>query len=253
MKKVPLQLTGGFMMPAITIISTYSKDTIIRPGVARETRFSGPAYYIEKAFRANAYPHILTVGRQLETEIEILPNNGGERGRVCGDPFSQPLPKILTPNALISTLGKEWDVKSLKEYMGRVFLDIQGFIRNPAGGMGSKQEWTEAREIADRIFCLKATERELNYLPQDLAISQKAERCLIITKDSRGSEIFYQGKHFVFTPPCSIDNLPDTFGAGDTYLANFTMSFINTGDIEKSGQQATEQASLFLQQKRRVK
>lgn len=235
-------------MQSITIISSYARDTIIRNGAVSETHFSGPAYYIEQAFRLNGFPHTLVVGKQMQAEIEISPDKG-ERGRICGEAFTQTLPAILTSNVLISTLWKEWDVSFLKEYTGRVFLDIQGFIRNPAGGMGVKQEWTEAREIADRIFCIKATERELNYLPRDIADKQKSERCLIVTKGGSGSEIYYKGEHFAFTTPC-INNLPDTLGAGDTYFSNFVMSLINGDDIKEAGKQATKKTSEFLQQKK---
>lgn len=233
-------------METITALSTYVQDVLSKEDGTGETRLAGPAYFIEQAFRMGACPHTLIVGKEMRVEIEI--RGGKERGRVSGASFSQPLPPVSTPNLLVSTLWREWETSQLANYSGRVFLDVQGFVRNSAAGFGAKQEWREARELASRLFCLKATTLELTYLPPEVVVEQKNKRCLIVTSGGKGSEVFYQGNYYKF-PVELLTSLSDTLGAGDTYFANFIMEFLKSGNPEQAGAVATARVTKFLSNK----
>ncbi len=233
-------------MQTITVLSTYVQDVLFKEDGTSETRLAGPAYFIEQALRTEACPHTLIVGKEMRVEIEI--RGGKERGRVSGALFSQPLPPVSTSNVLVSTLWREWETGQLANYTGRVFLDVQGFVRNPAAGFGVKQEWREARELASRLFCLKATALELTYLPPEVVTEQKNERCLIVTSGGEGSEVFYQGNYYKF-PVERLLNLSDTLGAGDTYFANFVMEFLKSENPEQAGAVATARVAKFLSTK----
>jgi fructose-1-phosphate kinase PfkB-like protein len=72
---------------------------------------------------------------------------------------------------------------------------------------------------------------------------------LIITKGSEGVEIYFKNKKYTFT----INNIKssDAIGAGDTFFANFIVSFINTdGMIEKSCSIAMNKVEKFLLNKK---
>ena len=105
--------------------------------------------------------------------------------------------------------------------------------------------WKEVLEIATRLFCVKATEEEARFLPEEFVRQQKAERCLLVTKGSKGVDVFFRGQNWQAVP-ATVVQPPDTVGAGDTFLANFTAEYILAENIEAAVKRAMSATEKFL-------
>src|SRR3990167_9074820 len=160
-------------MTELTVVSTYVKDFLLDVrGQPISVRSGGPAWFFSRILQQRAIAYELITGAEREVEIVVM-TGGEERGRVRDEVEAQPLPSTNTPNLLISTLHHEWDIRSLRNYVSRVFLDVQGFVRNPVAGFGEKKLWSEIEDVATRLFCVKATEREAQFLPEGFIEEQK--------------------------------------------------------------------------------
>ncbi|MBI2356092.1 MAG: hypothetical protein HYV13_02720 [Candidatus Doudnabacteria bacterium] len=235
-------------MKRLTAVSTFVDDVLLNEQEqVLEVRVGGPAEFFRRVFEKTSQPVQLITGRRMQVRIKVVLGMP-QVGRVVDAGDMQSLPQINSPNLLLSSLAREWNVLPLKDYLGRVFLDVQGFVRNPSAGFGRKQVWSEIELIASNLFCIKATELELRFLPPSFVQDQIENRCLLLTKGPQGSEIFFRGQAQVYEPEESL-NPPDTLGAGDTYLATFTKEFIQHEDWRAAGLAASQAAFRFLKAK----
>lgn len=207
-------------------------------GRVLKTQNGGPAFFIKNVFEAEKVPYKLIHGSKIE--VEILLNDKGEAGRLKKPPACNKPGRVVTKNVLLSTIANEWPI-GLRDYNGRIFIDIQRFVRDWRS-FGKKKEITIFKNYAP--FCVKATSEELRYLPKRFIQDQK-KRCLIITRGRNGSEIFYKNKTFRFSPHAVI-NSAHTIGAGDTFFVSFVCEFIRSESIRKSGNFATQRTLDFL-------
>jgi uncharacterized protein (TIGR00725 family) len=238
----------------LTVVSSWARDIFFDGQVnVVSVQSGGPAQFICQA--------LAKLGLQLSwnaitgqvLDVEILPVPGeAEAGRIKFSGKAQILPSLKSPNLLLSTLLNEWDIQKLQRYAGLIFLDAQGFVRKPDGAFGQKQVWIQAMELGCHIFCVKATEEELLFLPERFVRNQKAERCLIVTKGSKGSEVFHQGQRFEVVPK-KVVFPADTVGAGDAFFANFTAEYILSGDVVVATERATDLTVEFLLGKPQLK
>ncbi|MDO8436063.1 MAG: PfkB family carbohydrate kinase [bacterium] len=231
----------------ITVCSSFSTDKILNEkGKIISIQKGGPALYLTNVFRKENVLFKLISGPSVK--VEILLTKKGEIGRVrkIPKPKKTNFEKIKTHFLLISTIYKEFDLSGIFKFQGKIFLDIQGYVRD-IKKFGKKKQWKPSKEIISSLFCLKGTKEELKYIPRDMMKKQK-KKCLIITKGRSGSIIYYKNKKFVFKP-AKIVKVHNTIGVGDTFFANFVLSFIRTnGDIEIAGKTATNEAANFLTQ-----
>lgn len=226
----------------ISIYSSFSKDKILdSEGEVLSNTNGGPAFYIEKVFKNNKFPYILKTGKIINVEIKLEKNK--EIGRVGENikSFKIPLKNYAGP-ILISTIGKEWILGDNPNKQARIFLDIQGYVRD-LNFLGGKAFFNAP--FLKNIFCLKGTEEELKFLPKKIIKNQK-NKCLIITRGAKGSVIYYKNKKFIFKPFEKI-RIISTIGVGDTFFASFVLNFIkSSGNIVESGRAATKDATGFL-------
>lgn len=227
----------------LRIYSSFSRDKIINNKGDVQIKKGGPAFYINNVFKKNKFPYLLKIGKIINVEIKL--ENNEEIGKVKEKIKSQ---KILFKNTdnviLVSTIGKEWILNSIDDKKIKVFLDIQGYVRD-LDFFGKKKFFN--KRFLSHIFCLKGTEEELKHIPKNIIKKQK-NKCLLITKGQEGSVVFSKKKKFIFKPSKKIISR-DTIGAGDTFFANFVLNFIKTGDeIEATGKIATEETVEFLMQ-----
>lgn len=235
-------------MKQLTVVSTFVDDVLLNSQEeVIEIRPGGPAEFFRQVFEDTSQSVQLITGQRMQVRIKVVPGMP-EVGKVIDDGSTQKLPNIDSPNLLLSTLAREWDILPLKDYSGRVFLDVQGFVRNPASGFGKKQVWREIELISSNLFCIKATEIELEFLPSRFVQDQIENRCLLLTKGPQGSEIFFRGQSQVYKPEESL-NPPDTLGAGDTYLATFAKELIENEDWRGAGFVGSQAAFRFLKSK----
>jgi len=227
----------------VTILSTFAKDILLdEKGRIFRKQEGGPAFYILKAFKEEDIDFNLITAPLMD--VEILIKGGEEFGRIKKKPKPKKIDfsSINTPFLLISTLLNEFDLNGISSFKGKVFLDLQGYVRN-GQDFGKKKYWNIPDEVASSIFCLKGTEKEMRYFPKSFLKSQK-QKILLITKGKSGCEIFAFGKKKSIKPPIIVENT-EMIGAGDYFFACFLIYFLKTKAPFISGRYATEKTLNF--------
>jgi len=224
----------------ITILSTFTRDKIIdKAGKTISTQKGGPAFYISNVLKKENIPFELITAPLMN--IEILKTKGNEIGRVKTELKTQKtdFSKIKTPILVISTILNEFDLNGISSFKGKVFLDIQGYVRD-GNNFGGKKQFTASKEIISSIFCLKGTEEEIKYISPGFI-----NQTMIITKGNLGCEVFISGKKTELKTE-RIINTPESIGAGDTFFAYLISQFSKNNDFLKSVKYAMDQTSKFL-------
>ncbi len=232
----------------MTILSTFAADTLKdKNGYIISRTIGGPAFYLSKALEADKVPYELRTGRKMN--VEILVKKNGEFGRIPLKPISKKVKfaDINTPLLIISTILDEFKLADLSLFKGKVFLDVQGYVRD-GKRFGHKKFWKADNSVMRAIFCLKGTEEELTYIPAAY-LEQQKKKVLIITKGNKGSIIFDSGKRYTVKPSIIIKTR-DTIGAGDTFFAYVISKFIkDQGSIVDAVRYGTRKTEEFLQAK----
>lgn len=231
---------------SIAVVSTFATDRLIDSKTRRviNEQKGGPILYLTRALEKLGLKPEVYSGDELLVEILIEEND--EFGSIKESPKSQPLPDIKSKSALVSTLLDEWSLSNADNYHGKLFVDIQGYVRD-GSDFGKKRAWNEVRELSPSIFCLKGNEIEIAQLPKDVVEDQKRQRMLIVTKGRQGAEIYYKGESCSLKPEVVVKP-KNTIGAGDTFFANFVYMFLLTRSVEPAGIFALNETSLFLKQ-----
>jgi len=228
----------------ITIISTFARDKIIdRKRQTINIQNGGPAFYLSNIFKKEKIPFALVTTSKAETEILI--SNSGEIGKVKKRPKIQGInfSKIKTSFIIISTILNDFDLNEISSFEGKIFLDIQGYVRD-GRKLGGKKFFSPSRKITSSIFCLKGTERELKYIPKTW-LEQQKRKILIITKGSLGCELFIFGRKLKIKVKKKFPTL-NNIGAGDVFFAYTIGKFLKTNNFLKSIKYAIEKTSKFL-------
>ncbi len=226
------------------IAATYAKDKILdEQGKVIIEQKGGPAYFIERIFRLENQRYDIISTPEVTVEILVTPD--GEFGKILQKPQSLDITyQTLNSDALlISTLLDEVVLRGFSQYKGKIFLDIQGYVRN-GNDFGKKKKWLPSSEITKSIFCMKGTAEEVSMVPTDIVELQK-KNVLLITKGSEGSELYAFDKRYVIKPTQKIDP-KNTIGAGDTFFAYFTIAMIQTSNALQSARSAAQKTSDFL-------
>jgi hypothetical protein len=231
----------------ITVLSTFAEDILIdETGRIIRKQKGGPAFYLTKAFKERGISVNLVTAPSMK--VEILIKGGEEYGRIKKKPKPQEIDfsSIKTPYLLISTILDEFDLKGISAFRGKVFLDVQGYVRN-GQDFGKKKYWKVPKEVAESIFCLKGTEKEMRYLPTPFLKSQK-QKVLLITKGKSSCDVYAFRKMKSFKPSRIVKGV-DTIGAGDYLFADFLINFLKTQNPFISAKIAVENTTKFLSSK----
>ena len=232
----------------LTILSAFAKDKVIdkKRGVISIKR-GGPAFYLLDIFKKEKVSFNLITPSL--TEVEILITKDGEIGRVKKKSKIQKIDfsKIKTPFIIISTILNEFKLNGISSFQGKIFLDIQGHVRN-GRQFGGKKFFSPPKEITSSVFCLKGTKEELKYIPK-IWLNQQKQKILIVTKGKLGCETFISGKKFKIKPEKQIIT-SGTVGAGDVFFAYTISKILKTNDILKSVAYALKRTSEFLLSKK---
>ncbi len=233
-------------MKEVNLYSTLAQDTLLREsGEVISRQVGGPLMFIRNVFDQEGVPYVIHSG--VNMNVEILIKDDGEFGKI------NPPEKVNKATGsknwiVVSTLLDEWDISHLESTSPNVFLDIQGYVRD-GSAFGRKQFWSPSESLQNSILCMKGTEEELEYVPPEIIESQK-QRILLSTMGENGLDLFwnYQKIHI---PAETVNNLPDTVGAGDTFFSYFISHFIRGNNPEKSANYATNKTAAFLEGKKR--
>lgn len=222
----------------IKIFSTYTRDKIYnQDNGLKIIRNGGPAFFIKNVFEKNKVNYKISASK-ADINIQII--NGAEKGVLASKLKERKINNIKGSDIiLISTVDREWILPGNFPEKARIFLDVQGYVRS-----ARKNPEIYKSDFWNNIFCLKTNDREIKELPKNIVRNQK-NKCLIITKGSKGATIYFKNKKYIFTTKKI--KLNDTIGAGDTFFTGFIVEFIKSrGNITKSGKFATEEAENFL-------
>jgi len=228
----------------ITIFSTFTQDKIIdKKGGLISSQKGGPAFHISNVLKEENILFELITAPVMD--IEILKTKDNEIGRVKTELKIQKIDfsKIKTPILVISTILNEFNLNGVSSFKGKVFLDVQGYVRD-GSNFGGKKQFSPSKEIVSSIFCLKGTEEEIKYISSDF-IEQQKQKIIIITKGSSGCEVFISGERFKLKTKKTV-NAFETIGAGDTFFAYLISQFSRNNDFLKSVKYAMDQTSKFL-------
>lgn len=228
----------------ITIFSTFAEDKLINEsGFVIRKQKGGPAFYLEQAFKKEKTSFILKSGSLMKTEILVKKNE--EFGKVPNKPKPSTVKfsAIKTPCLVVSTILDEFDLKNLSDFKGKVFLDIQGYVRD-GNNFGKKKKWCLGQETRESIFCLKGTKRELRNVSANF-LKQQKKKVLLVTNGKRGCEVFVFGKRYMVRPKRVVRS-NNTIGAGDTFFANFISQFVQNKKALASVKYAVDKTSEFL-------
>lgn len=228
----------------ILIFSTYSTDKVTKNGKTTITK-GGPLFFIQNAFEDNGVPFLARHGETIDVEIKV--EHGKEKGRVANFPKSIKIsgPKD-SPIVVLSTIFNEWDFSNLDKFKGKIFVDIQGYVRDP-DKFGGKKVWNPSLNILKQIYCLKGNKEEMKYLSKN-ALKDQKKRLLIITNGKQGIEWYSKRKKYSIKNGRKI-KVPDTIGAGDTFFGYFIASRYDGINVRRSICNAISKTSEFLESK----
>ena len=178
--------------------------------------------------------------------MNIEMRNDGEYGKITPMPSRRSLGDIDANKwCMVSTLLDEWKIEG--DLPDRLFVDVQGYVRD-GSDFGSKQVWPFGSNVTSKIFCLKGTEEEIGYIPDDIIDEQKKERMLVVTQGERGVTIYHKGLQSNI-PAQTLNDLPDTIGAGDTFFSYYVAALSNGAEVEAAGYYAVRKTQKFLEKK----
>lgn len=124
------------------------------------------------------------------TKAEVLITitaNGEEKGISKSSPEKRKIKYAKNDIVIISTIGKEYILDDNLPKEARVFLDIQGYIR----------EKNKNLNFLDNIFCIKGNHKEINKLSKKILLHQK-KKLLIVTNGKNGATIYFKNKKYRF-------------------------------------------------------
>lgn len=232
------------MKKQLTILSTYAQDTLINErGLTTQTQLGGPALYLQKVFSDEGIS--FDAPKFLDMDVQILIKPAGEYGKVVNQPKPQYVrfDAVTTPYLVVSSILNEFELANLGTYDGKVFFDVQGYVRD-GKNFGGKQLWRPSIDFTKPIFCLKGTQEELSYIPTEIIQAQK-QKILIETRGAKGCKLFAFGQEYQLLPT-KVITTKNTIGAGDTFFAYFIANFIKGIEPVDCAIQAMESTSSFL-------
>jgi len=153
----------------------------------------------------------------------------------------------LTPNEISS------NTLSLISTLGKLSLDVQGFLRDVSGNRVTYKDWEEKAGSLKYISILKANQKEAEIMTGNENTREAAReiasygvREVVITLSEKGSIILFDG-HFYSIPAFRPDKLVDTTGCGDTYMAGYLWKRSLGKDIAHAGKFGSAMASLKIE------
>lgn len=232
----------------IAVVSTEANDILINSeGKIFSRQPGGPTLFIERALKDSRVPYKLFKSDVID--VHILVTDEGEFGKVPSRPIQRKLGELNVRQwAIVSTVLNEWIIND-GPLPDKLFIDLQGFVRD-GNDFGKKRRWEEINEFADKVFCLKGTEEEVACLPPAIIEDQK-NRLLIITKGTEGADIFDRRK-FTHISVEEVTGIPNTIGAGDSFLAYFVAAMYQGSEPAEAGAIAAQKTTEFLKQKFRI-
>lgn len=230
--------------PNVSLLASYARDTLVsQTGEVLSVQNGGPAYFLESALIEENIKIQKPIFSFFDVSILITPE--GEFGKIPqpSSPFTIAWSSVTEPAIIISTILDEISLERVNEFKGKIFLDVQGFVRD-GKNFGKKKFWNPGNAT---LYCVKATAEELTFLPEEFIENQK-KSLLLITKGKEGSTLYVNNNQIDMSPE-TIVNPKNTIGAGDTLFGYFVGQLIKNTPPDEALRYATVKTSLFLSSK----
>ena len=225
------------------VLSNFADDIILNNDASTlEKRDGGPALFIKNTL--DKLEDDYELARSKKGIVEIIIEGGVEKGRIV-TPGKVYHPKINANTVLVSTLLNEVNLERINGDFEHIFIDVQGFVRDPTK-FGAKKQWNIKR--MKKIKLLKTTEYEMQFIPPALLEQVKNEGILMVTRGEGKVTLYDHGKMHEFD--VDVVKVKDTVGAGDTMFASFSSKYIATGSATEAMKFALEQTRNFLVEER---
>ena len=270
----------------ICCIGHITRDKVITPKFEADMP-GGSAYYFAKAlsdFEDASFRLITSVGadnlkvvdelKKEGIEVEVFPGENSvyfvnkyadnmsdrtQRVLAKADPFT--VEKLQDAEAKFFHLGTlladDFPIEVLKylSKKGIVAVDIQGYLREVRGDEVYHIDFDLKREAMPYIHILKANEVEMEVLTGETDPYKAAEvlaewgcKEVLLTLGEKGSLIYAEG-NFYEIPAFQVDEVVDTTGCGDTYMAGYLYMCNKGASYKDAGTFAAAMCTLKLQNK----
>ena len=132
-------------------------------------------------------------------------------------------------------------IKYLKCFDVSIFLSVQGFLRVPGVEVNNNytiklEDFDELTTILSNVNSIFMDESEKNIIGDDIDVDE-----IVITNGSHGSRIIGEDEIMIKAVKC--ENMVDTTGCGDTYMAAYISQRLKSKSISESGNFASRIAS----------
>lgn len=279
-------MNNNEVSPEICCIGHITHDKVITPKFEAHMP-GGTAYYFAKAlsgFKDKSFKLVTAVGDDNKAVIDelkadgidvtVLPSRNSvffenkysenmadrtQRVLAKADPFTVENLKEIKGNIfhLGTLLADDFSFEVIKDLSGRgvVSVDIQGYLREVVGDQVHPVDYSLKKEAMPYIHILKANETEMKVLtgeedPYKAAKILAEWGCqeILLTLGEKGSLIF-AGENFYEIPAFRAEEVVDTTGCGDTYMAGYLYKRAHGASYEEAGTFAAAMCTLKLQKK----
>lgn len=269
---------------SICCIGHITLDKIITPRFTAHMP-GGTAYYFAKALKNLQHDKFQLVTSLGETEysvvdelrgeginVSVIPsrksvffenkygedmNNRTQRVLAKADPFT--VENLSGVSAGVYHLGTlladdfDLDVIKYLSQRGKVSVDVQGYLRRVEGENVVHVDYDQKREAMPYIDILKANEKEMEVLtgesdPHKAALILADWGCkeALLTLGDKGSLIYAEGK-FHEIPAIPANQVVDTTGCGDTYMAGYLLKRSQGASYLEAGTYAAAMCTIKLE------
>lgn len=227
-------------MAKFYVAGTFTDNIIVgKSGV--EKKAGGPAQFITDVLEELGEEFEVAKGKRGICEIHV--RNGEEAGRVVS-PHKVSIPSVSAEVVLVSSVSGEVPVDCIKGEFGSIYLDAQGFVRDPAN-FGGKKNW--GMRNVEKVKVLKATPHELQYLPEGLVSHVRKNGVLILGKTGGSFVLSEGGSEETFR--ITEGPLPYKMGLRDTLFAAFSAEYAKSSDARGAMEFAVGYSRKFLAEK----
>jgi hypothetical protein len=203
-----------------------------------EKKRGGPAQFITDVLTELGDEYDVAKGKRGICEIHV--KNGEELGRVVSS-NKVSLSKVSADVVLASSISGEIPLDKMKGDFGEVYVDAQGFVRDP-DNFGGRRKW-ELAEVG-KVKVLKTKSREMEYIPENLVSHIRKNGVLILKKEDGGYTLIENGQESEYR--ISNGPLPYTLGLRDTLFAAFSSEYAKNRDAKKAMEFAVHYARKYI-------
>lgn len=237
------------MKNGLSLVSTYVDDIFIsHDNKILKIDRAGPMYYLDRSID-RSIPKNLIFDQKITINLFVTEDGKPDETRHRGVVYQPIESKIIDISKLknwmiVSTVFDEWDISALKQYHGKICIDIQGCVRKYPY-MGIKQRPDKFLDILSFAYCLKGTKNEISYIPPEIINNVQMKGIVLITDEDNIITILHKNNVAKVNPP-TLKNIYISKGSGDVFFGSFISCLYNGIEPVESAKTSAYNTFLFL-------